>query len=320
MAHFIISDLQQAISLLPKEKDIPADSKGKVSKEAAKAFLARVLLYEATWEKYVPSIDYNLDGDGANTGAGSAKPEGYYSIDQMLTEAKKLSGEVITEAETGTFQLWNECDSLSYFYLFNIDDGAENVPNFKGKGKSTNKEFIFYKKYDYNLGQGGINLSHTVATWQGSNISSSFGESFLCRNGLPIRISYTGDISGAQDNPQFEGYDTFVGEFRNRDYRFVSCAMSIPDRTFWSSRSEDGRQLTATGNPYPTALFPKNNDVYDSTDPAYKSPLGVFRPTIRNNSTCSSYGSRKFLIEGAGRSVANSESADFPLIRLARYI
>ena len=47
------------------------------------------------------------------------------------------------------------------------------------------------------------------------------------------------------------------------------------------------------------------------------SSCGVFKPTLRNNSTASSYGSRKFLIEGAGRSVANSESADFPLIRLA---
>lgn len=190
-------------------------------------------------------------------------------------------------------------------------------PNFKNAGKKTNKEFILYKKYDYNLVQGGINLSHTVATWQGSNISTSFGESFLCRNGLPIRISYTGNMSDAQDNPQFEGYDTFVGEFRNRDYRFVGCAMSIPDRTFWSSRTEDGRQLTAAGKPYPDPVFPQNNDVYNANDPAYKSSCGVFKPTLRNNSTASSYGSRKFLIEGAGRSVSNSESADFPLIRLA---
>ena len=134
----------------------------------------------------------------------------------MLSEAKRLSGEVIDEAESGTFELWNECDSLSYFYLFNIDDGAGNIPNFMGAGKSTNKEFIFFKKYDYDLGRGGINLSHIVATWQGSNISSSFGESFLCRNGLPIRISYTGNMADAQNNPQFLGYDSFCDEYRNR--------------------------------------------------------------------------------------------------------
>lgn len=313
---FIISDLEKAIPMLPQEKNIPADSKGKVSQEAAKAFLARVLLYEATWEKYVPTIGYDLDGDGVNSGAGTVKPEGYYSIEKMLGEAKRLSGEVIAEAETGTYELWNECDSLSYFYLFNIDDGAGNIPNFMGAGKSTNKEFIFFKKYDYDLGRGGINLSHTVATWQGSNISTSFGESFLCRNGLPIRISYTGNMADAQNNPQFEGYDTFVSEFRNRDYRFIGCCMSIPDRTFWSSRPEDGRQLTETGKPYPDAVFPKNNDVYDSSDPAYSSTCAVFKPTLRNNATAGTYGSRKFLIEGAGRP-SETESADYPLIRLA---
>jgi starch-binding outer membrane protein, SusD/RagB family len=55
---FIASDLRLAIPLLPKEKDIPESDKGKVSKEAAKAFLARVLLYEGTWEKYVPSYSF----------------------------------------------------------------------------------------------------------------------------------------------------------------------------------------------------------------------------------------------------------------------
>ena len=316
VAHFIISDLEKAIPMLPKESTIAENAKGKVSQEAAQAFLARVLLYEATWEKYVPSIDYDLDGDGSNVGAGTAKPEGYYSIEKMLTEAKRLSGEVIKEAESGTFQLWNECDSLSYFYLFNIDDGDGNIPNFKGKGKSTNKEFIFSQKFDYNLARIGINLSHTVITWQATDISASFGESFPCRNGLPIRISYTGNMSDAQNNSEFAGYDTFVGEFRNRDYRFISCCMSIPDRTIWSSRPEDGRQLTQTGNPYPEALFPKNNEVYDGSDPAYGSPCGIFKPTLRTNATAATYGSRKFLIEGANRP-QNTESADYPLIRLA---
>ena len=54
VAAFIMSDLREAVKRLPKETEIPEGSKGKVSKEAAKSFLARVLLYEATWEKYVP--------------------------------------------------------------------------------------------------------------------------------------------------------------------------------------------------------------------------------------------------------------------------
>ena len=315
VANFIIKDLKEAVKLLTKEKDIPDADKGKISKEAAQSFLARVALYEGTWEKYVPSIGYDLDGDGTNSGAGTAKPEGYPSVTELLTLAKTMSKDVITEAETGTFKLWNECDSLSYYYLFNIDDAEGNIPNFKGKGKATNKEFIIYRKYDFNIAKPNKNISHTVIVGLATSISQQFGESFLCRNGLPIRICYTGNMANAQNNPQFEGYKTFVGEYRNRDYRFISCTY-IPDRTFWSSRVEDGRQLTATGKPYPDPVFPQNDEVYNPGDPAYSSSCGVFKPTLRNNSTASGYGSRKYLIEGANRP-SNTESADYPNLRLA---
>lgn len=315
VANFIINDLKEAVKLLTKEKDIPDADKGKISKEAAQSFLARVALYEGTWEKYVPSIGYDLDGDGTNSGVGTAKPEGYPSVTELLTLAKTMSKDVITEAETGTFKLWNECDSLSYYYLFNIDDAEGNIPNFKGKGKATNKEFIIYRKYDFNIAKPNKNISHTVIVGLATSISQQFGESFLCRNGLPIRICYTGNMANAQNNPQFEGYKTFVGEYRNRDYRFISCTY-IPDRTFWSSRVEDGRQLTATGKPYPDPVFPQNDEVYNPGDPAYSSSCGVFKPTLRNNSTASGYGSRKYLIEGANRP-SNTESADYPNLRLA---
>lgn len=315
VANFIINDLKEAVKLLTKEKDIPDADKGKISKEAAQSFLARVALYEGTWEKYVPSIGYDLDGDGTNSGAGTAKPEGYPSVTELLTLAQTMAKDVITEAETGTFKLWNECDSLSYYYLFNIDDAEGNIPNFKGKGKATNKEFIICRKYDFNIAKPNKNISHTVIVGLATSISQQFGESFLCRNGLPIRISYTGNMANAQNNPQFEGYETFVGEYRNRDYRFVSCTY-IPDRTFWSSRVEDGRQLTATGKPYPDPVFPQSDEVYNPGDPAYSSSCGIFKPTLRNNSTASGYGSRKYLIEGANRP-SNTESADYPNLRLA---
>lgn len=41
VAAFIMSDLREAVKRLPKETEIPEGSKGKVSKEAAKSFLAR---------------------------------------------------------------------------------------------------------------------------------------------------------------------------------------------------------------------------------------------------------------------------------------
>ena len=313
--NFIITDLRKAIQLLPAESTISSDDKGHISKEAAEAFLGRVLLYEATWEKYVPTINFDLDGDGKKEGAGNAKPGGYPSIAQMFTESKQMSKAVMDEAKKGTYALWNECDSLSYYYLFNLDDKGGNIANFKGKGKSSNKEFIISKKYDYDLKRGGKNISHTVVTWQAVGISAQFGESFLCRNGLPIRISRTGKMEDAQNNPQFSGWNTFYGEYYNRDYRFVGSTF-IPDRSTWSSRPEDNRQCTVLGQPYPTPVFPKDNDKYVASDPAYVSACGIFKPTLRDNTTFYGYGSRKYLIEGANRA-DKTESADWPILRLA---
>ena len=310
VTNMIISDLRKAIPLLPQEKNIGGSDKGKVSQEAAKAFIARVLLYEATWEKYTANIGYDLDGDGASVGAGKVKPENYPSVTEMLTEAKKWSGEVIAEADAGTFKLWNECDSLSYYYLFNIDDKGGNISNFKGVGKTTNKEFIFSVKYDYDVKRGGINLAHTVASWQGGNISTYLGEMFLCRNGLPIFISHDGTTR--EKNPDFLGFSHFTDEYRNRDYRFIGCAI-LPDRVTWMTATAYGLPNTATGKPYPDPVYPRAE--YSPSDPAYNSKAAIFTPTLYSG-THNSYGSRKFLPEGANRT-DNTESPDYPLIRLA---
>ncbi|MFC0183802.1 RagB/SusD family nutrient uptake outer membrane protein [Pseudarcicella hirudinis] len=49
---FIISDLEAAIQDLPLENAILANDKGRISKQAAQAFLGRVCLYEGTWQKF----------------------------------------------------------------------------------------------------------------------------------------------------------------------------------------------------------------------------------------------------------------------------
>jgi hypothetical protein len=315
VADFIIKDLRAAIPLLPMEKNIATSDKGKVSREAAKSFLARVLLYEATWEKYTPGIGYDLDGNGTSAGAGTAKPDGYLSITDMLTEAKKWSGEVITEAETGTFALWNEADSLSYYYLFNLDDRGGNLCNPYGKGKASNKEYIFSVKYDHDIRRPATNIGHTVISWQASYVSSIFADMFPCRNGLPIYISTDGVTR--QKNPEFLGFEHFYDEFRNRDYRFIS-SIYMPDRPCWTSRPDFGPAPDGL-TPYPAPVYPTSDpyagDEKNPGDAAYSSKTAIFTPVIGPNSTHNNYGFRKFNTEG---SRANEyESPDYPLIRLA---
>lgn len=316
VVNFIIEDLKRAAEMLPMRRDMMGvEKRGNVTREAAQAFLARVCLYEATWEKYVPSIDYDLDGDGSGIGAGTNKPANYPTIDELLTIARDMSKAVIEEAETGTFALWDECEELSYYYLFNLDDGDGNLANYKGVGKSTNKEFILCNPFDFSLKKGGTNLAYTVSTWQGSSISAWFGESFVCSNGLPIRLSTSSSFSDAYYNPDFGGYDTFMGEFENRDMRFRGCVY-LPDRPFWTASTEYGESLTSLGNPYPEAVFPQPSDKYNPSDPAHASKRVVYNPMIDVNSTHNNYGCRKYLVEGAGRPT-NTESPDWPLIRLA---
>lgn len=313
VVNFVINDLRTAIPLLPTESTIPASDKGKVSQEAAKAFLARVLLYEATWEKYVPGIGYELDGDGSSIGAGAVKPTDYPSIESMLTEAKKWSGEVITEAEKGTFELWNECDTLSYYYLFSLDDKGGNISNFKNKGKATNKEFIFSVKYDPDIRRADVALTTAISRWAGSNISTYLGEMFLCRNGLPIFISKDGVTR--EKNPEFLGFEHFMDEFRNRDYRFIGTT-HVPDRKTWTGAGAAENQFpnTAPGKPYPDPVYPKYP--YDPSDPAFSNRATIYTPNLLTaNFTHNAYGSRKFMPEGTRNTFY--ESPDYPLIRLA---
>ena len=89
----ILDDLDMAISLgLPNAADISSEDMGHVSMEAAKAYKARICLFEGTWEKYVGDA---TDGDGTSSGAGTAKPTGYPSVTDMLTMAKQMASDVM---------------------------------------------------------------------------------------------------------------------------------------------------------------------------------------------------------------------------------
>lgn len=195
----IYTDLTDAIQDLPAEQVIPAADKGHISKWAAEAFKARVLLYEATWRKYT----------GASTDfAGSAGP----AADQVaafLTEAASLAKDVM---DNGGYKLWDNNATLnkrSSYYLFNIDGAGSNPIGFD---KTSNNEFIIKNVYDYNLHQGGINLTHTVQAFM--TPSRKMMDLYLCTDGLPISKS-----------PLFQGYSDITKEYQNRDYRMLSYVL-----------------------------------------------------------------------------------------------
>lgn len=193
----ILSDLSEAIKNLPLEQNIPSSDKGRVSVMAAKAFKARVLLYEATWRKY----------NGTSTDfKGSEGPE-KDQINEFLDEAITLCQDVIYN---GGYQIWNynsntKIPNQSSYFLFNLEDEGSNPA---GLTKASNNEFILYGVYDYVLRQGGVNLSHTIASMIPSR---KLIDMFLCQDGLPIEYS-----------EQFEGYHKTGDEYKNRDFRLMN--------------------------------------------------------------------------------------------------
>ncbi|MCZ4223471.1 RagB/SusD family nutrient uptake outer membrane protein [Pedobacter rhodius] len=245
----ILKDLDVAIAGLPLESAIATADKGQVSQQAAKAFKARVLLYEATWEKYVGQ---STDGDGTSFGAGSAGFDGS-KINTYLTEAASLASQVMNDA---TYSLFKDIDTLSTYFLYNLDDTKSNP---KGLAKSAIKEFILKSTYDFNLSTSGTNLTHTLPGLLAPN--RKMMDTYLCIDGLPPSVS-----------PLFAGYNKMDDEFKNRDWRMRSL-VQIPKRKYWGFGTGTGADYTRANYinlfSFPTTILPYYPDLYTNVNAGY---------------------------------------------------
>lgn len=286
----ILDDLDIAMKKLEGTTVATTGNDGHVTLEAAKAFKARVCLFEATWEKYVGD---KTDGDGINTGAGSAKPAGYPSVNEMLKMAKDLSGEII---DSHTFELWKGVEIVndgvarpemyehtSYFYLFNLEGGDSN-PN--GLTKESNKEAIFRTVYDAVNKKSNTNLTHTAP----ATMTRKLADMYLCRDGLPIHVSPTFSS---------DAFVTMNKELENRDYRMLACVR--PDMDYsW------GYGMYKTGADYKV----------DITSLAAAQYQVV--PNLRNAG--SGMKGRKFCTELQSVTAAGNEAMDYMHIRYAEIL
>jgi hypothetical protein len=276
----ILSDLDKAIAGLPVATTSLAQ--GMLCSEAAKSFKARVLLYEATWDKYVI---LTTDGDGTTKGAGSAKPTNYPSVTTMLTEAKTLSLAVMGNT---TFELWDKRSTAMgerhLFYLYNLEDAGSNPA---GLTKAANKEFIFQTVFDFTLRKIGGNLTHTKPVCP----TRKMMDMYLCTDGLPVQFSKV-----------FLGYKLMTSEFQNRDFRLKSF-VSEPLKEYWGW----GAAVEGGGAQY-TKTFATSGIVFDYRYvPSLTSPGG---------GRDMGYQGRKFTAEHKLRENGN-ESYNYPQIRLA---
>lgn len=194
---FIIKDLRDAIAMLPAQSKIT--EAGRISSEAAEAFLSRVALYEGTWQKF-----------RGNEVRGH----------ELLDIAAKAAKNVI---DCGAYRLFYDqrLGVTSQKYLFTLVD---EMCNPAGLTKSANHEYIITRRYDpvlYPIGSVTASFLNN-AIW----VSSKLADMYLCQNGLPIEY-------GGVKNPQFKGYDKIDSEWENRDNRMRYNLMK-PHDNFWS--------------------------------------------------------------------------------------
>ena len=189
VARFILSDLDQAISLMNNNV-----TKTRLSKNAALLLKSRVALFEATWEKYhagtalVPN-GTGWPGAGKDYNAGYQFPSGSIEkeIEFFLTEAMSAASQVADAVQlTENNQIIRDQASKGknpYYDMF-----ASHDP-------SGYSEVIMYRGYDLSL-NNSHHFNHYLYSGGNTGYTHQFEQVFLMENGLPVYAAgsgYAGD-------------------------------------------------------------------------------------------------------------------------------
>jgi len=161
LADKILADLDWAIAEIPSRDK---QENGRISKEVAQLYKARIALFEGTWEKYHSGTIY----------AGEGSPEDYFKI--ARDAAKSIM-------ESGLFSLDNVGRNDGYHTLFN----QHNYSN--------SSEVMLWKEFDRSLGLTHNYSKDVAENGDGVGVTRWLVDSYLCIDGKPITLSnlYNGD-------------------------------------------------------------------------------------------------------------------------------
>ena len=162
VVNFIVSDLDKAIAKMKLGSQVGA---GRLNKNIALLFKARVCLYEGTWEKYHANTTFKGTTDGT----------------AFLTLAASASKALI---DAGNYSLVTGNTKSVYYTLFNQIDYSKNT------------EVLFYRQYNSST-LGALGQSNALNVYpNNSGITRDMVRSYLCTDGLPISVSplYQGDL------------------------------------------------------------------------------------------------------------------------------
>jgi hypothetical protein len=123
---------------------------------------------------------------------------------------------------SGEYQLFDRRDVLgdeSYRFFFILDKVKSNVSNLT---KADQKEYICSARYDASIRRQPNTSNEFVG-----NPTKKFVDMILCSDGLPIEKS-----------PLFQGKQTVLSEYQNRDLRMKNIFF-IPGTQDWQSQAPD---------------------------------------------------------------------------------
>lgn len=188
LADKILGDLDQAIEWLPSFSE---QEKGRVSKEVAMLYKARIALFEGTWEKYHANTVFAGKGD----------------VKKYIETAAEVSFAVI---ESGLFDLDNMQVKDGYHLLFNQWDYSES------------KEIMLWKEFNRSLGIWHGDNRNPGRNGAGVGLTRSLVDSYLC-------IDTDGKAKPISLASNYQGDENLLTVVANRDPRLAQT-MFIPGR------------------------------------------------------------------------------------------
>lgn len=160
-ANFIIEDLETAINsgVLPKQSEVASSSdNGRITIGAAQALLARMCLFEGTWQKY----------HNNNTARAS----------ELLTKAADNADKVMEDNSSYELFYNSTLKEKSYRYMFILESVTKTNP--AGVLKAANKEYILRNRFHEQTRQSAQNNTHRG---NGMLLSRKMVEMFLDKDG-----------------------------------------------------------------------------------------------------------------------------------------
>ena len=229
VARFIIDDLEKAAELMQAKAPVS----GRLCKTTAYALIARVALFEATWEKYHAGTCFvpgNNKWPGASSWpefqfqAGSAEAEVNFFLDKAIEYAAKVADERSLDSDfVGMFTNWET----------QFGDNDE----------------VILARY-YQNGVAAHSCSAFLKNGGGCGVTRAAVNTFLMQNGLPIYAAGSG----------YHGDQTTYEELQDRDLRLSATVRAAGSFINTTQDPETGRYVNDTIYYYRPQLWVAGNE------------------------------------------------------------